>query len=121
MALGNNIKKDQLIPATNQPETKKGTKDNANSSVSIDDQYSQILDALSKSQAVIEFNMDGTVITANENFLNLLDYTLPEVKGKHHRIFCQESYTNSQAYKKFWENLNKGRFDAAQYMRISKD
>ncbi|QHT67719.1 PAS domain S-box protein [Rhodocytophaga rosea] len=121
MALGNNIKKDQLIPANNQPETKKGAKNSMKSSVSVDDQYSQILEALSKSQAVIEFNMDGTVITANENFLNLLGYTLADVKGKHHRIFCQENYSNSTAYKKFWENLNKGRFDAAQYKRIGKD
>lgn len=120
MALGNNIKNDQLIPAA-EPEPKKGTKNSRKTALTIDDQFSQILQALSKSQGIIEFNLDGTIITANENFLHLLGYTLAEVQGKHHRIFCLENYANSLAYKKFWENLNKGRFDAAQYMRVGKN
>ncbi|NRA87845.1 MAG: PAS domain-containing methyl-accepting chemotaxis protein [Rhizobiales bacterium] len=76
--------------------------------------------AIDKSQATIEFNMDGTIITANENFLNTVSYTLDEVKGKHHSIFVEESERNSQEYKEFWEKLNKGEYQAAEYKRIAK-
>jgi len=55
---------------------------------------------------VIEFNMDGTILTANDNFLNTVGYTLDEIKGKHHRLFVDEDQKNSQEYKQFWEKLN---------------
>ena len=77
--------------------------------------------AISKSQAVIEFNLDGTIITANENFLNVLGYELDEVVGKHHRIFCENSYSKSQDYKDFWAKLNKGEYDDGEYKRITKN
>src|ERR1700757_5282504 len=76
--------------------------------------------AINKAQAVIEFEMDGTVITANDNFLNALGYTLPEIKGKHHSMFVDEAYKQSAAYKEFWAKLNRGEYDAAQYKRIGK-
>lgn len=76
--------------------------------------------AMAKSQAVIEFNMDGTVITANENFLNALGYSLDEIKGKHHSLFVDEAYKQSPAYKEFWAKLNRGEYDAAEYKRIGK-
>jgi PAS domain S-box-containing protein len=76
--------------------------------------------AIEKSQGVVEFNMDGTIITANENFLSSLGYTLDEVKGVHHRIFCEESYANSFEYLSFWEKLNRGEFDSGEYKRIGK-
>ncbi|MBY0515781.1 MAG: PAS domain-containing methyl-accepting chemotaxis protein [Bacteriovoracaceae bacterium] len=79
-----------------------------------------VLDALSKSQAIIEFNLDGTVLYANDNFCQALGYSLDDIKGKHHRIFCDEKYTNSQAYKDFWSKLNRGEFDAGEYRRITK-
>ena len=79
------------------------------------------ISAIDKSQGTIEFNMDGTIITANDNFLNVLGYSLEEVKGKHHRIFCEESYVNSPDYKKFWEKLNRGEFDSGEYKRIGKN
>ena len=79
------------------------------------------ISAIDKSQGTIEFSMDGTIITSNENFLNVLGYSLDEVKGKHHRIFCDESYTNSPEYKKFWEKLNRGEFNSGEYKRIGKD
>ena len=82
--------------------------------------YKAINNAIDKSQGIIEFNMDGTIITANENFLNVLGYTLKEVKGKHHRMFCEESYAKSPEYKKFWEKLNRGEFDSGEYKRIGK-
>ncbi|MGZ4731554.1 MAG: methyl-accepting chemotaxis protein [Terriglobales bacterium] len=76
--------------------------------------------AISKAQAVIEFNMDGTVITANDNFLKALGYTLDEIKGKHHSLFVDEAYKQSSAYKEFWAKLNRGEYDAAEYKRIGK-
>ena len=78
------------------------------------------INAISKSQAVVEFNLDGTVQTANENFLTTLGYTLEEIKGKHHRLFCEESYTRTPAYQVFWEKLSKGEFESGEYKRIGK-
>jgi methyl-accepting chemotaxis protein len=83
------------------------------------DQTGQIT-AIGKAQAVIEFNMDGTIITANDNFLNALGYTLDEIKGKHHSTFVDEAYKQSPAYKEFWAKLNRGEYDAAEYKRIGK-
>jgi methyl-accepting chemotaxis protein len=76
--------------------------------------------AISKAQAVIEFNLDGTVITANDNFLTVLGYRLDEIKGKHHSLFVEPAYGNSPAYKQFWADLNAGKFQAAEYKRIGK-
>ncbi len=83
--------------------------------------YKAIINAIDKSQGTIEFNMDGTIITSNANFLNVLGYTLAEVKGKHHRMFCEESYAKSPEYKQFWEKLNRGEFDSGEYKRIGKN
>lgn len=79
------------------------------------------LEAINKSQAVIEFNMDGTIITANENFLNVMGYTLDEVKGKHHSIFIDLETKQSTEYKAFWEKLNRGEFESAEFKRYSKE
>ncbi len=79
------------------------------------------IDAISKSQAVIEFELDGTVITANDNFLNGLGYSLNEIQGRHHRMFCEGAYANSQEYRDFWDKLGRGEFDAGEYKRIKKD
>jgi methyl-accepting chemotaxis protein len=79
-----------------------------------------IIEALGKSQAVIEFNMDGTIITANQNFLNALGYRLEEIKGKHHQMFVAENERNSPAYREFWKALNDGKYQAAEYKRIGK-
>ncbi|MBI1249761.1 PAS domain S-box protein [bacterium] len=78
------------------------------------------MEAISKAQAVIEFNMDGTIISANENFLNTLGYSLDEIKGRHHQMFVEKDYATSSEYKEFWAKLNRGEFDAAQYKRIGK-
>ncbi|MBT4260311.1 MAG: PAS domain-containing protein [Nitrospina sp.] len=83
--------------------------------------YNALVNAIDKSQGTIEFNMDGTVVTSNDNFLNVLGYSLEEVKGKHHRIFCEDSYAKSPAYKEFWEKLNRGEFDSGEYKRIGKN
>jgi len=78
------------------------------------------LDALDKSQAVIEFDLDGTILTANENFLNALGYTLAEIKGQHHRMFVEPAEAASPDYRMFWDKLRRGEFQAAQYKRIGK-
>lgn len=78
------------------------------------------LEALNKSQATIEFKLDGTIITANENFLNALGYRLEEVQGKHHSMFVEPSYRDSQEYRSFWDTLRTGKFQSAQYKRITK-
>ena len=64
--------------------------------------------------------MDGTVITANQNFLSVLGYTLAEIQGKHHSLFVDQAYRSSPEYKQFWEALNRGEYQAAQYKRIGK-
>lgn len=79
------------------------------------------LAAVSKAQAVIEFNMDGSIITANENFLSVLGYDLTEIQGRHHRMFCESSYSSSKEYQEFWDKLNRGQYDAAEYKRIGKN
>jgi methyl-accepting chemotaxis protein len=78
------------------------------------------LDALSKSQAVIEFELDGTIITANENFLKALGYKLDEIQGKHHSLFVEPSYKESSEYREFWDTLGKGTFQAGEYKRLAK-
>jgi methyl-accepting chemotaxis protein len=78
------------------------------------------LAAIRKSQAVIEFNVDGTVITANQNFLNALGYSLSEIQGKHHSMFVEPAARETAAYREFWAKLNRGEFEAAEFKRIGK-
>lgn len=66
------------------------------------------LEAIDRAMAVIEFNLDGSIITANQNFLTRMGYTLAELKGKHHRLFCTAELVNSSAYQDFWRRLNQG-------------
>lgn len=84
------------------------------------DQLQAQLAAVDQAMAVIEFNMDGTIVTANQNFLVTLGYTLDEIQGKHHSMFVEEEYRRSQAYRDFWAQLNRGEFQAAMYKRIGK-
>lgn len=78
------------------------------------------LDAISKAQAVIEFNLDGTVITANDNFLHALGYSLHEIKGNHHRMFVDPAEAQTPAYQQFWEKLRRGEHEARVYKCIGK-
>jgi methyl-accepting chemotaxis protein len=78
------------------------------------------VEAISKSQAVIEFNLDGTIVTANENFLKTLGYSLSEIQGKHHSMFVEPAMRDSAAYREFWANLNRGQYQAGEYKRIGK-
>jgi methyl-accepting chemotaxis protein len=77
--------------------------------------------AINRAQAVIEFELDGTVITANDNFLDIFGYTLDEVAGKHHRIFCDPGYAESAEYREFWQRLGRGEYEADEFKRLSKD
>jgi len=77
-------------------------------------------DAIGMVQAIIEFTLDGTVITANDNFLKTMGYTLDEVKGRHHNLFVEAAYRESADYRQFWRDLNEGKFQAGDFLRICK-
>lgn len=82
--------------------------------------FSGQIAAISKSQAVIAFNMDGTVIEANPNFLSAIGYSFDEIKGKHHSMFVDAAYKNSAEYSQFWDSLNRSQYQAGEYKRIGK-
>lgn len=86
-----------------------------------DADYSGQIKAIEKSQAVIHFHLDGTIIKANKNFLDIMGYDLHEIQGKHHRMFADPSYANSEAYREFWNNLNMGEFQSGEFKRIGKN
>ena len=77
--------------------------------------------AIDRAQAVIEFRMDGTIVTANQNFLDAVGYRLDEIKGRHHRIFVAPDEAASPAYAAFWAGLNQGQYQAAEYRRFGKN
>ena len=79
------------------------------------------LDALNRSQAVIEFDLNGTIIDANDNFLQALGYGRDEVQGKHHSMFVDQATTDDQEYRAFWEKLRHGEYQVAEYKRLGKD
>jgi methyl-accepting chemotaxis protein len=84
-------------------------------------EYQGKVQAIGRSQAVIEFDLRGNVLDANRNFLDLLGYTLEEVRGRHHRIFCDPEYGASEQYQLFWAKLGRGEYEAGEYKRIAKD
>ena len=79
-----------------------------------------ILAAMHKSQAVIEFDLEGNILNANANFCSALGYELAEIKGKHHRIFVNPAEASSAEYREFWNRLGRGEFERQQYKRITK-
>ena len=88
---------------------------------SLSSDASRILSAVSKSQAIIEFDLQGKILTANENFCRALGYELKEIVGNHHRMFCDSSYVTTPAYHDFWARLGRGEYDAGTYKRLGKD
>ena len=82
--------------------------------------YAGQIEAISKSQAVIEFNMDGIIQTANQAFLDTIGYTLQEIKGKHHSMFVEEAMKRSHEYREFWQDLNEGIYSTGEYKRVGK-
>jgi len=93
----------------------------------ITDQKNQAADhqaqiaAISRAQAVIEFSLDGTVRSANENFLSTVGYRLDEIVGKRHAMFCDPIYAASADYARFWERLRAGEYVAAEFQRFGKN
>ena len=79
------------------------------------------LEAIDRAMAVIEFNLDGTIITANANFLQRMGYSLAQIQGKHHRLFCSAELANSSAYTEFWKLLNQGELFSGQFERVDKN
>ena len=78
------------------------------------------LAAISKSQAVIEFDLTGTILNANANFCQALGYQLEEIRGRHHSMFVDDRYAASQEYRDFWRKLSAGQFDAGEYLRVGR-
>lgn len=80
-----------------------------------------LTNALDRSNARIEFRPDGSIVNANDNFLRTMGYTLAEISGKHHRIFCDSKLTGSPEYEKFWQRLRQGEYVAGRFKRLRKD
>ena len=93
---------------------------NSTSTKSVSSGDSDRIAALGRSQALIEFKPDGTIVTANENFLGAVGYTLEEIVGKHHSIFVSVDEQNSTSYRQFWEQIARGEFKAGEFMRVNK-
>ena len=87
----------------------------------IDGMAEAIVGAVDKAQAMIEFELDGTIVNANDNFLKTMGYTIDEIRGKHHRIFCEREYGQSPEYKALWDALGRGEAQQADFKRIAKN
>ena len=84
-------------------------------------EQNSLINALNRSMAVIEFNLQGEVLTANDNFLSTLGYRLEDIRGKHHRLFCSREEADSADYKSFWAQLNRGEFVSGRFQRLGRD
>ena len=85
------------------------------------DEHDGIVEAINRSQAVIEFDLDGRILKANENFIKVSGYGLEEIQGKHHSIFCSDEHAGSLEYKAFWEKLRRGEFCSGEFQRFGKN
>lgn len=83
-------------------------------------EHKNLIEALQRSTAVIEFKLDGTVLTANDRFLSAMGYQLSDIQGKHHQIFCESAEANSAEYRAFWDTLRGGEFVADRFKRIDR-
>ncbi|KPZ26999.1 methyl-accepting chemotaxis protein [Pseudomonas coronafaciens] len=88
--------------------------------VMLENETNSKLAAVDRAMAICEFEPNGNVITANNNFLNVMGYALAEIKGKHHRSFCEPTLANSPEYSEFWRKLNHGEFIGDQFKRLGK-
>ncbi len=82
--------------------------------------YQEQIQSIHKIQAVIEFDLDGTIVTANDNFLNAMGYTLAEIQGQHHRMFAGPEHASSPEYQRFWERLRNGESIIGEFQRFAK-
>lgn len=83
--------------------------------------FSGQIEAIGKSLAVIEFELDGTIITANQGFLDTMGYRLEEIVGQHHRMFVDDATRQSAEYREFWERMRRGEYEGGEYQRFGKD
>ncbi|MFK3818182.1 methyl-accepting chemotaxis protein [Pseudomonas sp. NPDC089407] len=81
-------------------------------------EHESLIKALMRSTAVIEFDLDGTILTANDRFLATVGYRLEQIRGKHHRMFCEPEEANSAGYQAFWGKLRRGEYVAERFKRI---
>ncbi len=86
-----------------------------------DGSHSAAWRALCRSQALIEFDLGGTILWANDVFLDLMGYRMDELEGRHHRLFCEPEHAASQDYAEFWRTLGRGEFASGEFKRLSKD
>ncbi|QEI04700.1 PAS domain-containing protein [Pigmentiphaga aceris] len=84
-------------------------------------EFESTLNAIGRVLSVIEFDMDGNILSANDNALKMIGYELDEVRGHSHRMFCDPAYADSRAYRDFWQRLGQGEFDAGEYKRYAKN
>ena len=84
-------------------------------------QLSSMMDAINRVQALIEFDLQGRVLHANSNFLKVFGYTLDEVVGQHHRLFCEPEFSRSSEYDLFWKHLASGELHAGEFKRLAKN
>ncbi|MBU2869873.1 PAS domain-containing methyl-accepting chemotaxis protein [Colwellia sp. E2M01] len=119
---GNNVWYRTIIqPTNNPPSTLSVYSTELTKTISESREHKDMLAALTRSSAVIEFSLDGTILTANDNFLNGMGYSLSQILGKHHSIFCDPVDAKSQAYKNFWEKLRSGKFVSERFKRIDSN
>ncbi len=83
-------------------------------------EFEGTVNAISRALSVIEFDLQGRVLTANQNYLDLMGYTLAEIQGQHHSLFCTPEYVQHAAYRAFWDRLSRGQFLADEYLRLGK-
>ena len=88
--------------------------------VAREQEQNSMVEAISRSMAVIAFNPKGEVLEANENFEQTMGYRLNDIRGKHHRMFCTREEVDSAEYRRFWERLNKGEFFSGRFQRINR-
>ncbi|GAA0793955.1 biofilm dispersion protein BdlA [Marinobacterium sediminicola] len=88
--------------------------------VSREQDHQSFLDAINRSMAVIEFNLQGEVIRANQNFLSTMGYQEKDILGRHHRMFCPESYVGTKEYTQFWKQLNEGEYMSGMFERVDR-
>jgi methyl-accepting chemotaxis protein len=84
-------------------------------------EYTNQINSFSRSQAMIEFNLDGTIVNANDNFCNALGYRLEEIKGQHHSKFVDAAFAKTAEYRQFWTDLGSGKFQVGEFRRVKKD
>ena len=89
--------------------------------VRMEQEQNSLINAINRSMAMIEFNLQGEVLTANDNFLNTMGYRLEDIRGKHHRLFCNREEADSAGYKNFWAQLNRGEYASGRFQRVGRN